>query len=47
MFSAADGCDFFDPTTLKVGAVLVTPIAAPVAFIAALFSKNPQTPPCT
>jgi hypothetical protein len=39
MFSAADGCDFFDPTTLKVGAVIVTPIVAPVAFVAALFQK--------
>lgn len=39
MFTAADGCDFFDPTTLKVGAVLVTPIVAPVAFVAALFQK--------
>jgi hypothetical protein len=44
MFAAADGCDFFDHTTLKVGAVLATPIVAPVAFVAAFFQgqEKPQ-----
>lgn len=39
MFSAADGVDFFDHNTLKVGAVLITPIVAPVVFVAAFFQK--------
>lgn len=40
MFTAADECDFFDHTTLKVGAVVVTPIVAPVAFVAAFFARK-------
>lgn len=40
MFASADQCDCFDPTTLKVGAVLVTPIVAPVAFLAAFLVKG-------
>jgi hypothetical protein len=40
MFTSADQCDFFNPTMLKVGAVIVTPIVAPVAFIAAFFQKS-------
>ena len=42
MFRAADQCDFYDPTILKAGAVLVTPIVAPVAFMAAFFQKGKQ-----
>jgi hypothetical protein len=40
MFRAADGCDFFNPSALKVGAVVITPIVAPIAFVAALFSPK-------
>jgi hypothetical protein len=40
MFTAADQCDYFDHTTLKVGAVIVTPIVAPIAFISAFFVKK-------
>lgn len=40
MFTSADQCDFFDHTTLKFGAVLVTPIVAPVSFLAAFFLKR-------
>ena len=39
MFKAADECDFFAPTPLKVGATLITPIVAPVAFVSAFFKK--------
>jgi len=40
MFNAADECDFFDHATLKVGAVIVTPIVAPIAFLSAFFTKG-------
>lgn len=40
MFTSADQCDFFDHTTLKVGAVMVTPIVAPIAFIASFFKAK-------
>ena len=40
MYAAADGCDFFDHNILKVGATMVTPIVAPVAFVAALFATK-------
>lgn len=40
MFKAPDECDFFAPTPLKIGAVLVPPIVAPVAFVAAFFRKS-------
>jgi hypothetical protein len=40
MFASADQCDYFDHTTLKVGAVVVMPIVAPIAFVAALFKPS-------
>ena len=40
MYTSANQCDFFNPTALKVGATLVVPIVAPVAFVAALFQAK-------
>lgn len=40
MYTAADGCDFFSPTALKIGATAVAPVIASVAFVAALFQKK-------
>jgi hypothetical protein len=40
MFTSTEQCDFFDHTTLKVGAVIITPIVAPIAFISAFFKKS-------
>ncbi len=40
LFTSADQCDYFAHGPLKVGAVLVTPIVAPIAFVSALFQKK-------
>lgn len=42
MFAAANECDFFDHSTLKVGAAVVTPIVAPIAFLSAFFKKREE-----
>lgn len=40
MFDSTNNVDFFDHRVLKVGAVIVTPIVAPIAFVSAFFTSK-------
>jgi len=40
MFQSDQNLDFMGPTLPSIAAVLVTPIVAPVAFIAAFFTSK-------
>jgi hypothetical protein len=40
MFRAADGCDFFDHTALKVMACPIIAVAAPFVFVGAFFRNK-------